>query len=288
MGKIASLLILATLVSCAQKELRKDLKRSALESNYQTAEIIHKGRHYFGLAALSFERGEKVSLSIAGIGRGTIKLRSDECSIKEERAYSDSREVDFTFDNLKPRCLISVFIFPQFSEDTANKIEWEGMKGTILLRESPKAILSMEQKKHGEFLSLDIPIEEQSRLYLKGCDVDYDETLYPQTFSLRFTYFRSCVIDGFIKTKTGKVTDVAAYFTTYDIRFSPLAIPEIERKGGSLSVKASEEVSLISYNFKVIFSNEGKFSNDSGTLRLYTVKGRYVFCEIGEEIKCYQ
>lgn len=280
------------MVGCASLGLRVDTNGSAIDSHYHSAEIVVNGDHNLGIAAARADVGQPFSFSVAGIYRGTITVKSKECGVDISRSYSETGLVPFTV-SVKDRCLFSISVFPDFSEDESNKIEWRGLSGVLAVRSSRKAFVKSERIRFISNALLEIDFEERTRVYLSGCgfkhhlihpaglfSIDVKDNLNPEG--------GECVVDGYAMGSSGTKTDLALLISHYDIGFNRLPIPELKVNRRSIAVVADSSVSFMAFNEQQVFSNNHRFSGTKGTLRLYTSQGRYAFCVIDGGVQCYR
>lgn len=283
---------LGIISGCLNARLRNDFRPSPLDTGYHSAEIIVSGEHYFGVTAQRADIGQPFVFEVGGIANGTIEITSTECNLQSKKTYTNFANVKFEVTSPAKRCLIQIFVFPQFTADQANKIQWRGLSGIILLRRSARTLARISQIRSGADFSVDLDLKEDSRVYLAGCGTRHDETVNRPMWSLRIesnlqSVTRQCVIDGFIKGKSG-ITDVAILISRFSDDVQKLPIPEIKFNRRSFTVNGDASVAVIGFNGKAVYGSRAKFMNDTGLLRLYSVKGRSVFCEIGEGVaKCF-
>lgn len=280
--------------------LKEDFREAPLATGYKNAEIVINGQHHLGIATLKADVNQPFSFSVGGVHRGEISVSSEECEFSETKHYDGSGLTEFkipasTFD----RCLFNIFVTPQFTAKEADKIQWRGMHGVILVRKSKNALLRADQYIDKKLFHYAFEVEPGSRVYLKGCGFDIDQKVKDDYFELDEKNYNPnyemasgevCIMDGFVKSKSGKILDLAFLWSSYSEELSKLSQPQIRILDGKLEVMADTAASLISFDGETIFKNQGKFEARTSVIRFYTSKGRYGFCDLveGSGFRCWQ
>jgi hypothetical protein len=286
------------LSSCQLETLRSDYRESALKTNYHAAEIISKdGTRSIGLAAFTIDPMKPVEFSVQGYGSGYVRIHSDACDIDESKTYSDFALVDFTVFTADTRCLLDVFVEPQFKASQASGIKWQGMSGVILLKRNKYPVTFVtKQISLGKTISLPLNLPDESqRVFIDGCGFRFDHHMVMSSLNLRIDLgldFKDklCVIEGFIDGKQHQ--EISILVSQYNIDYAPLPIPEVSFGPalGTFYVNADESVSIMNYGHQTKFSNASHFENEPArnyALRLYTVQGRTEVCDfIRGVVKC--
>lgn len=280
-------LILLLNVSCVSHTLREDFRASPIDQGYFTAEIIVNRQHFFGVTSQQADTRQPFLFKVAGIHRGTIKVSSRECQFSEVKSYTNSEEVEFSVPDRGDRCIYAISVAPQFSSKESNKTMWRSLQGLLLLRRSPSVLLRAAQLRAGAFYVLEFSLKERSQIILRGCGFNFTSKQAAGPLSIEIETVDDlgdglCVIDGFAKSVSGKIVDIALLLSRFKDDFAQLAKPRISITGGNFKVEADSAVSFMSFKGKGKFDNESSYYLSPGILRLYTSKGRYLFCDVKE------
>jgi hypothetical protein len=288
------------LVKCTTQKLKTDNFPSALDSNYYSAELQINNKKYMGVAAVKVPSKEPFVFSVTGYHDGLIRAESEECGYSATQMYKNFSTVQFIMDMRgHDRCLVTIFVYPEFTEKLAGKIYWRGMKGLVAVVKDDRGFQGSANRIKGfsdYLVKLDVK-RDATRFFAKGCGDTIDKTFSKgkniiSTKAIDDEKNRVCILEGFLKGP-GVNDTVLVLSSHYDLDFVKLSIPKIVSEYRTLKVYAESNVSVMNFKGETVFGNEYVFTHDSmddGVLRMMTTQGRTMFCEVHglEEPKCFQ
>lgn len=279
-------------MGCVNPTLTTDFAVSSVDANYHSAEIITGRDHNFGIVAERADTYQPFVFSVAGIYKGTISVRSNECNFDESITYSQTGPVRFEVP-VQERCLYQILVKPHFTAREAGGVSWRAISGVLLLRGNENALVKAVQIREDSHATINFNFITRTRLFLKGCGYQHDEWHEKGLVSLEVTddYFgqaRDCVLDGASYSDSGRRVPISILLSRYASDYIRLPVPEITYQGAETQVWADPSISILSRNKTSIFDNFATFVGPIETLRFYTAKGRYAFCVQKEILKCFR
>lgn len=282
------------LISCAKGTLRNDFRESPLDNNYHSAEIVVQGQRHFGVASMKADENQPFSFSVVGIHRGVIRVKSNACRIDELRTYDSTDEVSFKFKLRGDRCLLDIFVEPQFTLKESDGVKWRGLSGVLLVRANA-FMIAARQIQSDEVYSLSFDLLERTTLTVVGCGFRYsgvhDKGEATLDIESSFDYDdKICVLDGLMKSSSSSKS-FSILLSRYSSLVNRLPTPAFSFGGSDFGVVVDRSVSLMSFQGQDVFDIEHRFGVDISkpkVFRAFTAKGRYLFCNIlsSSEVRC--
>ncbi len=270
-------------MGCQGKRIKPD--NVNFNHKYHAAEILADNKSHIGLAAFKVELNRPFLFSVQGIHNGRIRVDSNSCGIHETQSYSNFEEVPFMVTPKKV-CVIAISIYPEFTTDESRGVMWRHFTALLVLWPTEENFLA-KTKQFYLTEKVNYEFEEFSGSYFSydGCGIT-QHTGYLEvgikTYNFPSLTRRDfCMYYGFIHNPNRSMDSVmlASFF---DDTFQKLAYPEIQFRKGEIIVFSDQNVSMLNFNGKTIWSNKGIFSNPYSPrkLRVITTGGRQVVCDI--------